>query len=116
MYRAIGMINGRWVYQKPGEDRYLEYGNKYWIASTGVGKTSGHLHNAGGSVCPEHLGPGDWEISREVEDKWTWVSDPDLEVICVPENSEDHDDDVGHEESHRHPSYGLTHRRPRQGG
>ena len=47
MYRAIGKINGRWVYQKPGEDRYLEYGNKYWIASTGVGKTSGHIHNSG---------------------------------------------------------------------
>ena len=47
VYRAIGMINGRWVYQKPGEDRYLEYGNKYWIASTGVGKTSGHIHNSG---------------------------------------------------------------------
>ena len=47
MYKAIGLINGRWVYQKPGEDRYLEYGNKYWIASTGVGKTSGHIHNSG---------------------------------------------------------------------
>ena len=26
-------------------DRYLEYGDKYWIGSTGVGKSSGHLHH-----------------------------------------------------------------------
>ena len=61
------MVNGRWVYQKTGEDRYLEYGDKYWLGSSGVGKKSGHLHHHGGSVCPENAN-GVWQISRNKDE------------------------------------------------
>jgi len=83
VYHAIGMVNGRWVYQKTGEDRYLEYGDKYWLGSSGVGKKSGHLHHHGGSVCPENAN-GVWQISRQEEDgAWSWQDDPQLKVECV---------------------------------
>ena len=72
--------------------------------------------DAGGSVCPEHLGAGSWKISREEDDKWSWTSDPDLEVICVPDpSSESHKEDGAHEEPHRHPPYALPHHRSKQG-
>ena len=84
------MVNGRWVYQKPGEDRFLEYGDKYWLGNSGVGRKSGHLHHHGGSVCPEHI-QGDWEISHQDEDDgtWSWQIDEDLTVECVTEEKKD---------------------------
>ena len=69
---------------------------------------------AGGSTCPEHLQAGAWEISREVEDKWTWVADPDLKVICVPETSRGHGAG-SHEEPHRFPPYAMPHQREKKG-
>ena len=35
-YVAIGTQNGRYLYQQKDEDRFLEYGDRYWIVSTGV--------------------------------------------------------------------------------
>ena len=72
-----------------------------------MGKASGHIHNAGGSTCPEHLEAGAWQISREEEGKWSWVSDPDLQVTCVTEVTE-----AG---KHKPPPYALPYRRPKQG-
>ena len=105
------MVNGRWVYQKPGEDRFLEYGDKYWLGNSGVGRKSGHLHHHGGSVCPEHI-QGDWEVSRQDEDDgtWSWQEDEDLKVECVREKDvrEEHaDHSVGHSGKHSHPPYSL---------
>ena len=92
-------------------DRYLEYGDKYWIGSTGVGKSSGHLHHQvthrdgdtcdtcatclmqGGSTCPEHVATGGWEIARRDEaGSWSWRSDPRLLVTCVEEGGDGGDD------------------------
>ena len=85
-YHAIGTQNGRWVYQKKWEDRFLEYGNKYWLANTGVGKKSGHLHHDGGSVCPESI-TGEWQISSQDEKgRWSWTTDVELKVSCLTES------------------------------
>ena len=82
-YQAIGMQNGRWVYQKKWEDRFLEYGNKYWLANTGVGKKSGHMHHDGGSICPESI-TGEWQISSQDEKgRWSWTTDVELKVSCL---------------------------------
>ena len=35
-YFAIGTQNGRYLYQQKDEDRFLEYGDRYWIVSSGV--------------------------------------------------------------------------------
>jgi hypothetical protein len=84
-YKAIGTQQGRYLYQKPGEDRFLEYGDRYWLVSTGVGKTSGHLNHVGGSVCPEHLDVG-WKISTlDEQGSWDWTEDAGLRVDCLPE-------------------------------
>ena len=84
------MYNGRWVYQKHGADRYLEYGNKYWLGNTGVGKVSGHLHHQGGSVCPEDIAAGGWSISfKTPTQSWEWREDPQLKVVCV--ETKDHE-------------------------
>ena len=85
-YQAIGTQNGRWVYQKKWEDRFLEYGNKYWLANTGVGKKSGHMHHDGGSVCPEFI-RGEWQISSQDEKgRWSWTTDVELKVTCLDES------------------------------
>jgi len=82
-YHAIGIVNGRYAYQMAGEDRFLEYGTRYWLASTGVGKTSGHIHHHGGSVCPEHI-KGEWQISSKDEaGDWVWTDDLELKVSCA---------------------------------
>ena len=86
-YIAIGMKGGRWVYQKKWEDRYLEYGDKYWLGNTGVGKSSGHIHHDGGSVCPEDI-KGEWQISsKDSEGHWSWHNDLELVVTCVTEET-----------------------------
>ena len=106
------MVNGRWVYQKPGEDRFLEYGDKYWLGNSGVGRKSGHLHHHGGSVCPEHI-QGDWEVSRQDEDDgtWSWQADEDLKVECVEEKEKDVRDHADHlvgvPGKHPHQPYAL---------
>jgi len=83
VYKAIGMINGRYVYQKNNHDRFLEYGDRYWLVSTGVGKGSGHIHHPGGSVCPEHI-KSEWQIAdKDDDDNWLWKDDPELEITCV---------------------------------
>jgi len=82
-YKAIGMINGRYVYQKENLDRFLEYGDRYWLVSTGVGKASGHIHHHGGSVCPEHI-EKEWQISDKDEDGgWVWRDDTKLKISCI---------------------------------
>ena len=87
-YTAIGMNNGRWVYQKKWEDRYLEYGDRYWLASNGVGKTSGHIHHDGGSICPEQI-KEEWQVStKDKEGDWTWATDQQLVVTCSEEAEE----------------------------
>ena len=35
-YLAIGTQHGRYLYQQKDEDRFLEYGDRYWIVSSGV--------------------------------------------------------------------------------
>ena len=118
-------------------DRYLEYGDKYWIGSTGVGKSSGHLHHQvthgdgdtcatccdvmqGGSTCPEHVATGGWEIARRDEaGSWSWVSDPRLQVTCVEEAGDGGDggdvpDTVRGHPGHP-PPYMLPYRQPRPG-
>ena len=83
IYKSIGMNNGRYVYQKKNEDRFLEYGEKYWLLSTGIGKRSGHIHHHGGSVCPEHI-EKEWQISDKNKDgRMGWKDDPDLKIMCV---------------------------------
>jgi len=88
IYRAIGMINGRYVYQKNNQDRFLEYGEKYWLVSTGVGKGSGHIHHPGGSVCPEHI-KNEWQIAHKDDNgEWGWKDDPKLEITCIKQKPE----------------------------
>jgi len=87
-YKSIGMLNGRYVYQKDNLDRFLEYGERYWLVNTGVGKGSGHIHHAGGSVCPEHI-KNEWQIADKSEDdSWVWKDDTKLEITCVNKRKE----------------------------
>ena len=87
-YKSIGMINGRYIYQKENLDRFLEYGEKYWIVNTGVGKGSGHIHHPGGSVCPEHI-KSEWQIAnKDEDDDWFWKDDPKLEITCVKQRKD----------------------------
>jgi len=84
-YVAIGTQNGRYLYQQKDEDRFLEYGDRYWIVSSGVGKSSGHLNHLGGSVCPEHISDG-WQISQQDSSgNWGWMADPGVLVSCLEE-------------------------------
>ena len=77
------MNNGRYVYQKKNHDRFLEYGVGYWLVSSGVGRSSGHIHHHWGSVCPEHI-VDEWQISDKDEDgNWVWKDDPKLKIECV---------------------------------
>eukprot|EP00092_Neocalanus_flemingeri_P004424 GFUD01004759.1.p1 GENE.GFUD01004759.1~~GFUD01004759.1.p1 ORF type:complete len:337 (+),score=61.88 GFUD01004759.1:200-1210(+) len=82
-YKAIGMNNGPYIYQKKNHDKFLEYRDRYWLASSGVGRTSGHIHHPRGSVCPEHI-EKEWQISDKNEDgQWVWKEDPELKITCV---------------------------------
>ena len=77
------MINGRYAYQKENHDRYLEYGNRHWLVSKGIGKTIGYIHHPGGSVCPEHI-KNEWQIAyKDQDDQWLWKDDPMLEITCA---------------------------------
>jgi len=123
IYKSIGMVNGRYVYQKDNHDRFLEYGEKYWLVSTGVGKGSGHIHHPGGSVCPEHI-KNEWQIAHKNEDdEWAWKDDPKLEITCIKQKADkkpNHHTEVHHtagalaqryieiEHIGHHASYGTT--------
>jgi len=94
VYKAIGMVNGRYIYQKENHDRFLEYGYKHWLVSTGVGKSRGHIHHTGGSVCPEHI-EKEWEISdKDKNGAWFWKDDPELKITCVKKKNDKKDKDV----------------------
>eukprot|EP00092_Neocalanus_flemingeri_P022407 GFUD01024300.1.p1 GENE.GFUD01024300.1~~GFUD01024300.1.p1 ORF type:complete len:344 (+),score=84.11 GFUD01024300.1:87-1118(+) len=82
-YKAIGIINGRFVYQKENLDSFLEYGGKHWTVSYGVGQNTGHIIHQGGSVCPEHI-EKEWQISyTNADGDWEWKDDPFLKITCV---------------------------------
>ena len=90
IYKAIGMNNGRYVYQQKNLDRFLEYGDRYWLVSTGIGMYSGHIHHPGGSVCPEHI-KNEWQIAEQRKNgQWTWKSDPELKITCVKKSNDIH--------------------------
>ena len=83
IYKAIGMVNGRYAYQKENHDRYLEYGSRHWLVSKGISKTVGFIHHPGGSVCPEHI-KNEWQIVyKDQDDEWLFKNDPMLEITCV---------------------------------
>ena len=72
LYTAIGTQNGRYIYQMEGQDRFLEYGDRYWLVTAGVGRTTGRIHHTVSSVCPQHIRSG-WRIaSRDGEGEWKW--------------------------------------------
>ena len=69
-----------------------------------MGKTSGHIHQDGGSICPESI-KGEWQISTKSKDgDWSWKTDLGLEVTCLETKSED-----GSEQSSHHPPGKLSH-------
>jgi len=111
-YTAIGMKGGRWVYQKMWEDRYLEYGDRYWLGSTGVGKTSGHIHHNGGSICPESI-TGEWQIStKSSEGDWSWKTDLGLLVTCITETPETPETPETQKTQKTQKKNGITHHPP----
>jgi len=83
-YSAVGVMNGRYLYQKRGMDRYLEYHkNNQWIITTGVGKAPGYFHHQGGTVCVENA-KDKWMFGSLNEDnKWVWTSDSQLDITCM---------------------------------
>ena len=117
------MINGRYLYQAPGKDRYLEYiSSNYWIIGDGVGKSTGYISHDGGSVCPEYA-VNSWEVSVWYEDtkRYGWEDDTLFTVECKQEDGvEEHkktdkDDkktelsyDMQHEEYDRSSIIGLS--------
>ena len=91
----------------------ISLSHRWTDAQTQGAKKVSTYFPSGGSTCPEHLEAGAWEISREVEDKWTWVADPDLKVICVPETNKGHEAG-SHEDPHRFPPSPYVMKHPRQ--
>eukprot|EP00090_Calanus_glacialis_P015747 TRINITY_DN24816_c0_g1_i1.p1 TRINITY_DN24816_c0_g1~~TRINITY_DN24816_c0_g1_i1.p1 ORF type:complete len:416 (-),score=101.67 TRINITY_DN24816_c0_g1_i1:107-1354(-) len=89
-YIAVGMTNGRYIYQHDDMDRYLEFdeSNQNWLIVHEVGCTSGFIYHSGGSVCPEHSGSR-WHTAAHDQEKNTtgWAHDPDFTVKCVEQNS-----------------------------
>jgi len=83
-YSAVGMLNGRYLYQKKGFDRYLEYHkNNHWMITTGVGKAPGYFNHQGGTVCAENA-KEKWKFGSLGDDnKWVWTSDAQLGITCV---------------------------------
>merc|ERR1719435_207887 len=52
-YTSVGMYNGRYMYQMEGHvDRFLEYGDKYWLSNTGVGTWTGSSSTGTSTGCP----------------------------------------------------------------
>ena len=89
-YSAVGMSNGRYLYQKPGMDRYLEYlPSGDWLVSDRVGQDEGFISHIGGSVCAEDAG-NKWEVSVWKEDtkEYQWEYDTLLTVECKKEAGE----------------------------
>ena len=60
-YVAIGTQNGRYLYQQKDEDRFLEYGDRYWIVSTGVIQSN--------PMITASYWPG-WQEQRASEPSW----------------------------------------------
>jgi len=89
-YTAVGMANGRYIYQHDDMDRYLEFdeSNQNWLIVHEVGCTSGFIYHSGGSVCPENSGSR-WHTASHDQEKNTtgWAHDPDFTVRCVQEKS-----------------------------
>eukprot|EP00090_Calanus_glacialis_P031958 TRINITY_DN53035_c0_g1_i1.p1 TRINITY_DN53035_c0_g1~~TRINITY_DN53035_c0_g1_i1.p1 ORF type:complete len:309 (-),score=62.31 TRINITY_DN53035_c0_g1_i1:26-952(-) len=83
-YSAVGIRNGRYLYQRRGMDRYLEYhNNNQWMITTGVGKAPGYFNHEGGTVCAEHA-KEKWKFgSFDDDNKWVWTSDAQLEITCM---------------------------------
>ena len=80
VYKPIGMLNGRYLYQKENQDWFLEYNNKYWIVSAGGAIRYGRIHHRGGSVCPEQT-KNEWRIQNT--DDWSWKDDPEVKITCI---------------------------------
>ena len=83
-YSAVGMSNGRYLYQKPGMDRYLEYlPTGDWLVSDMVGSDQGFISHVGGSICAEDT-ENKWEVSvwDKKTEEWHWAYDTLLEVKC----------------------------------
>ena len=77
VYRAVGVANGRYVYQREGRDRYLEYtAAGDWMVTESVGGDTGHVSHLGGSVCPEHAAQS-WDTHAAD----TWTHDPGLRYL-----------------------------------
>jgi len=87
LYSAVGKANGRYLYQAPGMDRYLEYiSSGDWLVSDRVGQDEGFISHVGGSVCAEDAG-NKWEVSVWKEDtkEYEWAYDTLLTVDCKKE-------------------------------
>ena len=84
-YTAIGMVGGRWAYQKKNEDRYLEYHSQHWNVFNPTLRITEYLNHSGGSLCPELIGgPGPWELTTS-DSSSDILRDLDLTVTCRTE-------------------------------
>ena len=84
LYTAVGVYHGRYLYQRPGLERYLVFlDTGDWMVTDKVGHDHGYLSHTGGSVCPEDS-DNNWELSiyHQHSDTFTWATDPLLSVQC----------------------------------
>ena len=95
LYSAVGMSNGRYLYQSPGKDKYLEYNSKNqdWLVTGMVGSTWGYIYHNGGSVCVEDAS-NKWKVG--VLGREGWASDTNLIVECT--EREEKQEGGGHNE------------------
>jgi len=86
VYTAVGTSNGRYLYQMPGKDRFLEYEDDGtdWLITNEHGSDRGFIYHNGGSICPEHTS-SKWKIFDSDLDDWNL--DPELSVECVMNKS-----------------------------
>ena len=85
-YKAFGMNEGRYFYQKNGLDNFLVYWNlpyyHGWVVN-GYGKH--RIHHSGGGVCPEHT-KNKWKIS--MDGKKGHKKAPQIKITCIKKTAD----------------------------
>jgi len=81
LYTAIGTLDGRYIYQMDGKDRFLEYWGAHWLVRTGEGSQNhgGIIRDDQGSVCPEQI-IGGWK--SDSGDGISWKDEPGITITC----------------------------------
>lgn len=74
VYKAVGMINGRYIYQKDNTFRFLWYDVRSFVWTVNGFDGGFHIYSQGLHVCPEN-DANEWTIRNE--------KDINLDITCI---------------------------------